>query len=211
MGLKRVLPQESPRTPNKYTGPLIIDSSTWTGPSLPIYYDLYIGISPYISHIQSHVWTPILKAPDHTCRFYHLSSGPVDGRGRGYRKQIAPSLGTPMARPLAMEGYRFTDLIYCGTMPSTYLSIFEELFLFGVPAGPNNFFVLRFLRVCVFMGLLQWFGDGIMALLAKGAVYNPADVSYFKGGLTMEDEVFVERWEEFGWVLVQDEEDRRYR
>ncbi|KAL4947150.1 hypothetical protein BDW69DRAFT_190461 [Aspergillus filifer] len=186
-----------------YTGPLIIDSSTWIPRPESTYHELYVGISPFIHSLQSTIWTILLKTPQNTYRAYHLSSGPIDGLRRGYRKQISKSYPFPHANESARQAHEYKYIIPCGTMPSESLDTFDKLFLSGVPAGPNNFFVLRFLRVCVFLGLLVGFGEGIMRVHAMMPIYNPAEVVYFRGALTMEDAVFVERWVEFGDVLVR--------
>ncbi|KAL4970893.1 uncharacterized protein BDV14DRAFT_194679 [Aspergillus stella-maris] len=186
-----------------YAGPLIVDSSTWTPRPEPTYHEVYVGISPLIEHLQSTIWTLLLKTPQHTYRAYHLSSGPINGLRGGYRKQISKSYPFPHSNERATQAHEYAYIIPCGFMPAESLGTFDEIFLTGVPAGPNNFFVLRFLRVCVFLGMLEGFGEGIMRVHALGPLYNPAEVDCFRGNWTMEDKVFVERWVEFGDVLVR--------
>ncbi|KAL4792024.1 hypothetical protein BDV19DRAFT_392512 [Aspergillus venezuelensis] len=197
-------PQFAPTNPlPPCTGPLIIDSSTWTPRTEPTYHKVHIGISPFIEHLQSSIWTLLLKTPQNTYRAYHLSSGPIDGLRRGYRKQISKSFPFPHSNERATQAHEYAYIIPCGSMPIELLGQFDELFLSFVPAGPNNFFVLRFLRYCVFLGMLEGFGEGIMRVHALGPLYNPAEVDYFRGNWTMEDKAFVEKWVEFGDVLVR--------
>ncbi|KAL4932815.1 uncharacterized protein BDV17DRAFT_176124 [Aspergillus undulatus] len=188
----------------EYTGPFIVDSASWTPLPDPGKFEVFVGISPYNPRLQSHVWSVLLRAPVSASRSYHLSSGPIDGLGHGYRRQINKSMYFPAADPFSIRVDQYQRIIPCGVLPSQYLNHFEALFLCTVPSGPNNFFILRFMRALVLFGMLEGFAEGLMMLHMHRPTYNAADLEWSGRGWTVDDAFYVWHFEEYSRTLVWD-------
>lgn len=171
----------------------------WQDPDL---FEISIGISREIQHLNCTEWTVLLHRLDTgihpetkipaVYRAYSVESGPKDGLDMEYIKHIRtdrpfPSLGADNNNSSSSSS-AYEMLIPCGTLHRDDLPLFDWTF-WETRSGPNNYFVLRFLRMLGAYGLVCE-DDILMALEMSGLEkrYNTAEIECFEGLLTVQDE-----------------------
>lgn len=166
-----------------------------------------IGISRGIEGLNCTEWTVLLDRldtgtnpeaePPNVCRAYTIDSGPKDGFDKEYKKHIR--IDMPFHSVGASNNYNnssssssaYEILIPCGILHRDFLPLFDRIF-WVTRSGPNNYFILRFLRMLGAYGLVCE-GDVLMALEYLGLEkrYNAMEIECFKGLLTAEDYNYV--------------------
>lgn len=166
--------------------------------SEPVLFGISLGISREIPGLNCTEWTVLLHRFDAgaipetevptVCRAYTIESGPKDGFGKEYRKHFRIDKPLPSLDTNNNSSSAYQLLIPCGTLHREHLPLFDKIF-WKTPPGPNNYFILRFLRI---LGV-HWLvceDDILMALEHSGLEkrYNTAEIEYFGRFLTVEDE-----------------------